>query len=856
MQNVFQQLFAWLLTGLQLFFLNVSYGPWSDASRPEQPPHSPSRDISGDSVLSPSVLYASEVQNIAQGYYTCAGRNGYTVENAGAKLTHELKSCGSRRATLLSPSGGVYLRDTMDVYYTAGGKTWYAAGSEKDGRVNAIRLGLYYLEAHVRDLNFPKASGGAFWADKTYHVYGDRLYQELALYASKPSEALQSFGLEIKIPVSSVAALELRDAAGIHTDTSACDPATVEYAAFDIRGAGVAGFIIPSDGSTGSVRVTVEKDFYVFRQTAAFTPGTGINKNDESGGYALNSVRFGNRIYTDATHSFAGIAAAADLERSPLTEITVRESNANARFIGYEALRGCYLFKMDGTDFNTAYQNPHLRYEAPMSFTSGGDRDIYVRVNGASGGLEAAAVLDGGGMLSPLPVEVCKNFQGDGGEPFYSVKDYQYGDSFFPLRLSGDETLDITLLNLYQNWGAFPLKQISSIEFHVSYYHLSTGVTESNCIAPYFVYDRDGWVLPDFRGRSGVMWAEQPQFNSVGRLHFVNYQRSLLNNIKSEYRGSRIDSAGLSYADITTFYRSDCGSYDYSLRHAEFPQTDENRTYYSLDLTFRRDITFKNARCDFELFSFDGRDVRFRQAGWLDESNQMATKKLNWTLLPRTEYTPLGNDHPYFGYFDMETSSNPYMGSSFALIVKDSRITVGGQAFESGFAFKNRYDGKLNFGALTLDAKCLAFKAGDRIQVDFILLPWGTGSETDDSNVRRVRLDSAVNPLTAAASVGSVTPDAWLPVIESNGGRAQFTLSGGANNSAVRVNGFESRDCPVLERRAADGEWETVQLAGQNGGDGYTVFYDPATGLYDFAFVLETPGGTAEYRCGASAEEN
>jgi hypothetical protein len=26
------------------------------------------------------------------------------------------------------------------------------------------------------------------------------------------------------------------------------------------------------------------------------------------------------------------------------------------------------------------------------------------------------------------------------------------------------------------------------------------------------------------------------------------------------------------------------------------------------------------------------------------------------------------------------------------------------------------------------------------------------------------------------------------------------------------------------------------------------VFYNPATGLYDFAFALETPGDAAEYR--------
>ena len=833
----FLQTIAWLLTMLQLMVLNVGYGAWGTDTGPFPLPPTPENDISADGTISPSVLYAAQVQNAAQGFYNDAKRGQYTMRNANAALTHDLDGC--RRASLRTSSGGVYFEDTMDVFYTAGGKTWYATDSVQEGRVNAIRLGLYYLEAHVRDLNFARGSGGAFWADKTYHVYGDRLYQELVLYASKPSTALQDFGLEIKIPVKKVAAVEEKEG----------------YVAFDIKDVGVVGFILPADGSGGTAKLTTEKDNYVFRQTANYTPGTGVNANDESGGHALNSVRFGNRIYTDTTHDFAGVAAVAAEERSPLTDVAVEGGNGNVRFAGYEALRGCYLFTMDGTGFNEAWADRDMRFEAPLRFSSESDRDIYVRINGASGGLEAAAILDDQGKLAPIQVEVCKNFQGDGGESFYSVKDYMYGDSFFPLRLKGGETLRLTLLNLYQNWGKNPLKQLSSIEFHVSYYHLSTGVTESNCIAPYFVNPRDGWVLPDFRGASGTMWSSQPQYNSVGRLRFANYQRSLPKNIKGEYVSSRIDSAGLSYADITTAYRSDCGSYDYTLRHTEFPQTDENRTYYTLDIAFRRDMAFRNARRDFELFSFDGRSVRYGKAGWLGEDNQPQTKALNAKSLPlltACEIIPLGSDCPYFGFFDMrrDEKTDASFGSNFALIVRDSEITAGGAPFDGGFAFKNSDDGKDNFGALTLNAKYLAFKAGDRIRVDFILLPWGTGTEPSDANVRAVREDSALHPLVLTAEKGAAIPDAVLPIVACEDGQAQFTLGGGGGRSAVRINGFAQSECPALEHRTENG-WEPVAAASDtHGDDGYTVFYNPETGLYDFAFVLDTPGGEETYRAG------
>ena len=119
-----------------------------------------------------------------------------------------------------------------------------------------------------------------------------------------------------------------------------------------------------------------------------------------------------------------------------------------------------------------------------------------------------------------------------------------YGDTIFPLRFKENEESQFTVLNLYQNWGKYPLKQLSWIQFHVSYYHLSTGVTESNCIAPYYVYGKDGWTLPDFRGASGIMWSGQPQFNSVGRLYFLSYINSKGKKVMTEYTDSYIRSSG------------------------------------------------------------------------------------------------------------------------------------------------------------------------------------------------------------------------------------------------------------------------------------------------------------------------
>lgn len=143
------------------------------------------------------------------------------------------------------------------------------------------------------------------------------------------------------------------------------------------------------------------------------------------------------------------------------------------------------------------------------------------------------------------------------------------------------------------------------------------------------------------------MWPSQPQFNSVCTLRFMNYDKRILGirseEVLSENKGCEIDSTGQLYSDITNNYESDCGSYTYSLRHVEFPQTDENRTYYTLDVKFNREITFSNFKRDFDLFYADGRFINFNKFGYLDSENNEASVDAS----PVTDkYYTLGDNCP------------------------------------------------------------------------------------------------------------------------------------------------------------------------------------------------------------------
>lgn len=842
--NAVTKFFATVLAFLQLFFSGVSYGDFGEVKNPEKTETEIVNNINGQTNMAESVKFAHKVKNQVQAKYTDPDRSAYEMKNSQMILTHSLSKKNS--ATLTDLEGNVYVADSFDTYFTdINGNTYYSSDSSEIGRVNTIRLGTYYYDCHVRDYD---GKSEDFKVDKAYHVYGDRIYNQCTLMAEEPTIDLMEFGSIIKIPADTVSSFIAKDDGGTYPNTTGETP-TLHYVAFDIKNVGILGFIIPSDGSTKNVSLTLKDGYYVFKQVANYAPRTGINKYDETGLQPLNNVTFGTRIYTDKTHSFDGIEKEAYLERNPLSGITVEENDSGARFLGYDALRGAYTFAIKGTDFPTAYVNPEWQFKAPITITSDDkDRTFYIRMIGDNGCLEAGAILDDKNTLVPIDVEVCKNFQGDGGEPFYSVKDYQYGDSFFPVSIKANETLSFTLLNLYQNWGKFPLKQLSSIEFHVSYYHLSTGTTESNCIAPYFVFEKDGWTLPDFRTRSGKIWAEQPQFNSVGILEFVNYTPKSMgifntNKVLSDYVNGKIDSVGQTYSDIKNKYISDCGSYEYTLRHVEFPQTDENRTYYEVEINFLRDVNFANFRRDFNLFYFDGRYVKYDKTGYLDKNNNPVVTDVDTSV--STKYHTLGSESPYFSFFDVTDDTLDQVenrfGCSFALIVRDSEIIIDGKKADIPLAFKEFSTNKITRGSLTLDSEKTSFKAGDSIKLTLVLLPWGQGTEQTDAQVLAVREDSALNPVTVTASKGTVKEDKFVPIVVAENNEAEFTITGGRNNIAVRVDGFTNLECPEIIMNG-----EKISLASSNGYDGYSVYYND-DGTYSFSFVYEAENPDATY---------
>ena len=676
----------------------------------------------------------------------------------------------------------------------------------------------------IKEIRAVKRGGSsmAFKLERVFHTYPDKIHEvvrAVSLYGYEDGGTLLT---RTVIPAENVRKFVLKNAQGEVSELEGFDFSTTEYVGFDIKGAGVFGMIMPDIKDNGEIKVELIDGNYVITRSKTFA-----GKIKEKG-----DVYFGHRIYTSESHQFNDLRKEAFIERNPLEDVYIYSKVDNARALGYQPLTGCYRFTVKESNFNLAYyREPDKQYKINAFISGDGvvDRTIYIQGTETGGMLESAALLDEKGSLLPIPIEVGKNFKGEYEEKIFDPDDTAYGESYFPITVGADEVKKFTLLHLYQNWGNFPLKQLSFIAFHICYYHLSVGVTETNCIAPYFVYGKDGWTLPDFRANSAPLWANQPQHTSAGRLYFLQYTDADGKKCKSESQSADIASAGPVYADINMDYLSDDGKIRASYRHAEMPQTDETRTYYTIRLEVNEDVTFNDFKNDFSFFTFDGRGVFYSKVGYLDKDNKSVIENVS----KGSRIITLGGDHPYYEYF----GGNEANSVNFALIVLDSDITVGGKKYDGSFIFRDSTDDTLNTGSLSLDLGKTTLKKGDVLQLNIILLPWGYSTSKDDSNVLSVRQDTCFDPYKLTPVIGTVVEDNFIPSVRAENGTAVFKLSGGRNNAVVRVYGFEKYDRPTVTFKA-DGVDTGIKLEGKNKYDGYQVYRDP-DGTYSFSFAVD-----------------
>jgi len=704
---------------------------------------------------------------------------------------------------------------------------------------------------------------------RIFHTYSDKLHQEIQFSASKTTENIAEVGMITDIDAKTVAKLTVKDKKGMHTSLTDVDNDSIEYIGFDIKDVGVFGYILPYN-SADKLSVTLEDG--VYRIIQSVIPENNTVKKSDKGTLNANDLSMGQRLYTDASHSFDDFIIEAESERSPLGEknfVVDTDESSSAEFVGYDAIRGCYTFTMGGCTFSQAYfDHPNKHFKLKFNVIGDEyDRTVYfTSTTSPYGHLEGAVLLNKDGMLLPVPVQVSKNFLGDGEANLYNIDDRAYGESIFPITVGAKEKHEYTLLNLYQNWGIYPLKQLSSVQYYMPYYHLSTGVTETNCLKPWYYTSlaRDPWNLPDHRAWSAPFWhtipghsgGAQPQHTLGGAHYFLEYVNSDGERIITENTKNTIISSGPSYAELVSDYISDDGNIKISYTHLEMPQVDENRTYYQIEYEVLGDVSIENFKRDFSFYAvFDSANRKgYSQIGYLDENNQ--SKVVSISKKAEDTYYTLGNKCPYISYFNIPDCKD-YVNVSF--LVYESEFIIGGERCNAPFVLVDRGTDDLEKIALTLDLNNVTLKKGDRFTINAIIMPWGSqlsdySGDAPDKNVRDVRENSLLNPFKGEALADCEAIDSvFLPTFRTtNGKSAEFTVSGGENNVAVRIYGFDKLTAPKIYEKIGNDWVEYVvsshKTPDQNGYahyyDGYGVYYD-GDGTFSYSFVTTIENGKA-----------
>ncbi len=703
-------------------------------------------------------------------------------------------------------------------------------------------------QVEIKDIKAVKldTSAPAILLDRTFHTYSDKMNQVLHFVPSADVDGIQALGTVIDISANTVAKLIVKDAKGVHDSLEGVDFATCEYVGFDIKEAGVLGFILLPHENSGKLEVTLQDGIYTVTQAAQPKDGKLLfNPNTTASNFYM-----GHRLYTDDSHSFDAFLREAEYERHPL------ESVSGESYAGYDALRGAYKFTIGGSGFNEPFfteQNRH--YSADVTVVGGdSDRNIYVYTYFDGGCGENALILDKNDLLLPIPVMIYKNFKGENEEPVFDPGDPAYSETYFPVSVKAGSTTELTVLNLYMNWGQTPLKQLSSIQFFWPYYHLSLGTTETSCISPMYGA-RDLWTLPDFRSMSMPYWFElpegqgysnQPQHTHAGFQYFLQYTDADGNYSATENYRNDIISSGPVYTDVKMDYISDDGRIKVSYNHMEIPETDELRVYYEINYEVLEDISIADFAKDFSFYSFEGYAGAYRKIGYLGEGNQIIHGKVN--SRPAPEVIKLGDLYPYIALYDLNTTDASFTknNANLGIIVYDSNFTIGGKACDAGFVMvgqNSKYSLSLDLGSTTL-------KKGDTMKLCLIVIPWGFYTSTDDSNMQAIRENTCLNKLKLTVQDGEALDSMYLPKIKSaNGKSAEFTVSGGSNNKAVRVYGFDKLTAPVVYEKIG-GEWVELTLNSSmtpdsrgysHYYDGYAVYYD-RNGTYSYAFAFNMDG--------------
>jgi len=769
--------------------------------------------------------------------YIDARRIGFDIDAEKYRLSFDLKADTGQRVrklAVMSQYGAMNLLNGEGIFLQVtdlAGKTYTSLNTKAPSRVNIYRRGPYYIETHWLDVGLTDSEGklAPIKGEVVFYSYPEKTHVGVILHVTKP----------IEVKNASIA---------FDFDAETCASPAEN---------------VPDDGLRANSFCLVKLADNAPTCALIYPVPHGVD--DVTIEKTPQGVRVANFIYSDEAHDGAtakcneGDKPAAYFELFPLPTSEISEemeaevepllSSAIAadygKSLGYDPIRGCYKLQTDTEGgFSYHYYTNQNAYEvAAFSIQNNNTpRKVYVlhETRKNAGSVECGALLDEIGSTLPITVQISKNFCGEFEEPFYNHDDTAFSETIFPLHLGADEQRKLTSLHLYQNWGSHPLKQFSSLGAWMDYYHMSTGVTETTCYVPFLFAGLDGVTIADFRPMSQKMWDSQPQHDNVAGHSFLRYKDSSDRWHFIEYAGTTFRSTGPNWADMSMSYLSDDGKAKVTVDVFEMPQTDELRNFVHLRVDFLDTIAVKDGNI--------GENMRLLKiATWVQGMRYTNVayggSTGDATIVPirlndgfTVNAAPLPSQNGWAAVYPDQRGANAY-------IVRRFEGKIGGETVAPGVSLIGKPDGNTELYLVPV-TKAKEISAGDYLDIDLILMPYGGGTE-DEKPAAKCALDFGLNaPKVTEVTAG--TKLAYFPtrLALDDKGRVEFKLTGGMNCIPIIIEG--AKDYSSLRLYNTDGEKTLVDLSRKGEKDGYEVF-SKDNGTFGFVFLVNTDGKEHKY---------
>ena len=552
------------------------------------------------------------------------------------------------------------------------------------------------------------------------------------------------------------------------------------------------------------------------------------------------------RIHTDTSGEFDQMKEEAEVELSPLTETDIVVASG-AKFEGYNPKMGTYeISTKGGKAFSYHYNNPNSYEIASISIRNDErKRKIYLKHFDSlrGGSLEAAVVTDEEGYSLPILVQASKNFCGEHEEPLYDPGDTAYSESYFPLILRANEKIACRSYHAFQQWGAHPLKQVSSLQAWMPYYHMSVGVTETTCVVPFRFYPgHSGIWLADLRGVSGEMWTSQPQFDNVGGHRFCHYrigeEEHFLRYLRSKFW---LTSPNIAYWGME--YITEQNEARVKFHIFEAPQTDQTRCFITMRLEFHQELCILEPATNFFLVSIDThtQKLRYETLGYLDQNGELIEQDTTGKGF-LIQGVPLTDEFPFIGMYQVKPDS--HQKGNNAILVRDFSGTMNGKSIEnlavSAYAFG---DGNLRMG-LTMANQRAYFKRGDYLEVSMMVMPYGKVGEGVEM-ILKERQRYGVDSPKLTVQTGKALCHYPSRILINKDQEAVFSIQGGYNTIPVLIEGFDDYRPPILEIKRGS-IWRPAQMT-TDSNEGHHI-YLTEDNKYGFVFLIDTDGSVLDFR--------